>query len=44
MKDRIWAMLEKIEDEQLLESIYWYIERKLVRESAASDPAPSTGV
>ncbi|MEA4998627.1 MAG: hypothetical protein VB087_04470 [Candidatus Limiplasma sp.] len=35
MKDRIWAMLEKIEDEQLLESIYWYIERKLVREAAA---------
>ncbi len=29
--DRIMALLEKIGDEQLLETIYWYIERKLTR-------------
>lgn len=29
--DRIMALLEQIGDEQFLESIYWYIERKLMR-------------
>ena len=31
MKEKILALLEQIEDERILESIYWYIERKLVR-------------
>ncbi len=35
VKERILALLEKIEDEQFLESIYWYIDRKVVRDAAA---------
>jgi len=31
MIDRIVALLEQMEDEDALEMIYWYIERKLMR-------------
>lgn len=31
VKEKIMDLLEKINDERLLENIYWYIERKLVR-------------
>ncbi len=31
MIERIVAMLEQIQDERVLESIYWIIERKLVQ-------------
>lgn len=31
MFEKIVALLERIEDEQLLETIYWYVERHLVR-------------
>jgi hypothetical protein len=31
MKERILALLEQITDESVLESIYWYIERMIVR-------------
>jgi hypothetical protein len=30
MIEKIISLLEQIQDERLLESIYWYIERKLV--------------
>ena len=29
--EKIWALLTQIEDEGVLESIYWYVERLLVR-------------
>ncbi len=31
MFEKIVALLERIDDEQLLEAIYWYVERNLVR-------------
>ncbi len=31
MIEKIISLLEQIQDERLLESIYWYIERRLVR-------------
>ena len=31
VKERIWALLEQISDETVLEAILWYIERKVVR-------------
>jgi hypothetical protein len=31
MLERILALLAQVTDESLLESIYWYIERKVMR-------------
>lgn len=33
MFEKILAMLEQIEDESELESIYWFVERLLVQET-----------
>ena len=36
MLEKILALLEQIEDESIMENIYWYVERKLVQEQPKS--------